>query len=390
MFLPIGDEPNPRGTPVVNWALIGINVAVFVFISWPLTMRTADPSAPDTLAYLRLLSADTQGLPLQLLLQEISAYDVFVFRHGFRPDSPTFGTLLSAMFLHEGWLHLGGNMLFLWIFGDNVEMHLGRVRYLAVYLLTGAAATLFYMLVRMDSPMPLVGASGAISGVLGCYFIWFPRNRVRVLMVLIIFIDVVLIPARVVLGFYLVAENLLPFLLSHDVGGGVAYGAHLGGFMGGAGFALLSQRWGMGAIAQNDSTWFRQAGGSAAAAVPRFREALADKRYADAVTEFSRMGNGERDALDEEEVFTLVDWLTEQGKYSPALAMLQRFIAQHPLSGQLDRAHLRAGLLQWRGLGRATPAYQHLLTVLDHHPSEPVEAAARAALREIEAHGRRH
>jgi len=387
MFLPIGDEPNPRGTPVVNYTLIAINVAVFLFISLPLTHQAADPLDPVAWKYLQLLQSDA-GLPTHLLMQQISAYDVFIFKWGFRPEEASFITLLTAMFLHSGWLHLLGNMLFLWIFGDNVEIHLGRVRYAFVYLLTGAAATLFYMLFRLDSPMPLVGASGAISGVLGCYFVWFPRNRVRVLMVLIWFIDVVRIPARWVLGFYVIAENLMPFLFNSE-GGGVAYGAHLGGFFGGAGFAYLTQRWGAGKVGADDAPWFRRAGGSEAAAVPRFRTALAEDRFPDALAEFSRMGLGERDKLDDEEIFALADWLTEQGRYSPALAVLQRFIAQHPNSAKLDRAHLRAGLVQWRGLGRGTAAYQHLQSVLDHRPSADVEAAARQALQEIELQQRR-
>jgi membrane associated rhomboid family serine protease len=203
MFLPIGDEPNPRGVPWVNYLLIASNIAIFVLVCFPLSLRAPDLSDPGAISYLRLMATRT-GVPPQLLAEQLSAYDLFIFAHGFKPAAPSVQDLLTSMFLHAGWLHLLGNMLFLWIFGDNVELHLGRAGYLGVYLVTGAAATLFFALFQLDSPMPLVGASGAISGVLGCYFVWFPRNRVRVLMVLIWIIDVILVPARWVLGFYLI------------------------------------------------------------------------------------------------------------------------------------------------------------------------------------------
>jgi membrane associated rhomboid family serine protease len=148
------------------------------------------------------------------------------------------------MFLHGGWMHLAGNMLFLYIFGNNVEARLGSVPYLLVYLLTGVTATLFFAAFAPGSQIPLVGASGAISGVLGCYFLWFPRNRVKTFIFLFPFLmTTVLLPARLVLGVYLILDNLLPFIINGGAGAGVAHGAHIGGFLGGLGLAYGFDRW---------------------------------------------------------------------------------------------------------------------------------------------------
>ncbi|MCA9566851.1 MAG: rhomboid family intramembrane serine protease, partial [Myxococcales bacterium] len=124
------------------------------------------------------------------------------------------------------------NLLFLWIFGDNVEARLGSVPFLLFYLVCGAAATGLYALLAGPSLVPLVGASGAISGVLGAYLLWFPHNRVKLFVGLWpIWLDIILVPAWVVLGSYLVLDNVLPLLLG--AGGNVAYGAHVGGFLAG-------------------------------------------------------------------------------------------------------------------------------------------------------------
>jgi hypothetical protein len=153
--------------------------------------------------------------------------------------------LLGSMFLHAGFAHLAGNMLFLWIYGDNVEHRLGRLPFLLAYLGTGVLATLAFSLVAGASLTPLVGASGAISGVLGLYFVLFPHNRVKVLVALFPFvIDVFLVPAPLVLGLFVLVDNLLPLVVG--AGGGVAYGAHLGGFVGGLALAWWVRRSGFG------------------------------------------------------------------------------------------------------------------------------------------------
>lgn len=380
MFLPIGDEPNPRGTPLVNYAIIALNVLVFVLVSFPLTGHAPDPRDPALVEYLRTMATEMHLAP-QLLVQQVSAYDVFIYKYGFRPSEPSVINLFTSMFLHAGWMHLFGNMLFLYIFGDNVEAALGRAGYACLYLLTGAVATLFFALFRMQSSVPLVGASGAISGVLGCYFVWFPHNRVRVLTVLIWFVDIIHIPARWVLGFYVIAENLLPFL-SNSSAGGVAYGAHVGGFLGGMGLASLLERWRRRSA---DVKRFRQALPTLAVPTSDFERAMEDELYDDALRAYSVMSLGERNAVQDGAVLQLADWLTEQRRYEPALAVLQRFIATRPHSPLLPHAHLRAGLIHLKALQRPEAAAPHLLAVLERDPPAAVASAARGALAELQA-----
>jgi membrane associated rhomboid family serine protease len=238
LFLPIGDTPNPQGwRPWVTWLLILANVAVYVLWTLPLTILPADPGDPTTAEIVRrIVDALPRDVDPRAVLQSLSAWDLEVHRWGYRPGAPSVATLFSAMFMHAGFAHLAGNMLFLWIYGDNVEHRLGRLPFLAAYLATGAVATLSFALVAPDPQMPLVGASGAISGVLGLYFLQFPRNLVKVLVVLFpFFFNVWLVRAPIVLGLYVLVDNLLPFVVG--AGGGVAYGAHLGGFVGGMAIA---------------------------------------------------------------------------------------------------------------------------------------------------------
>lgn len=240
MFFPFGDTPNPPGFRAwVTWVLIALNVAIYVLISLPLSLRPPDPTDPMLQLWLQVVAP--AGVDPARILASASAYDLFTFVHGFKPGAPAVTNLFSSMFLHGGFLHLAGNMLFLWIYGDNVEHRMGRLPYLLAYLGTGAVATLTYGAFAGDSLVPLVGASGAISGVLGFYFLWFPRNRVKVFVALFPFLmNVVLVPARIVLGIFVVVDNILPMLGSS--GGNVAHGAHLGGFVAGLGAAALLGR----------------------------------------------------------------------------------------------------------------------------------------------------
>jgi len=146
-------------------------------------------------------------------------------------------SIVTSMFLHGGWLHLIFNMWFLWIFGDNVEDRLGRVRYLLLYLVTGAAATLAHVLSNSASTIPTVGASGAIAGVLGAYFVTYPRARVTTLIPVFVFIHIAELPAWVVLGMWFVLQFLsgaLSLATTQASAGGVAWWAHIGGFAAGA------------------------------------------------------------------------------------------------------------------------------------------------------------
>lgn len=243
MFLPIGDEPNPHHLPAMTVLIIAANVAVFLLVTLPLSARPADPADPLLIEYLRaVLPHLPAGVPLGELAAQVSAYDLVVFRWGYRPGDPQLVALVSAMFLHGGFMHLAGNMLYLWIYGNNVEHRLGATGYLFWYLATGIAATLFHALFNRGSTIPLVGASGAISGVLGFYLVWFPRHVVKMWVFLIPFyIGMLRINATVVLVMYLVLDNLLPMLVRGGQGG-VAHGAHIGGFVAGMAVAF-AMRW---------------------------------------------------------------------------------------------------------------------------------------------------
>ncbi|MBI3569865.1 MAG: rhomboid family intramembrane serine protease [Gammaproteobacteria bacterium] len=149
---------------------------------------------------------------------------------------PPMLTVFSSMFLHGGWMHLIGNMLYLWIFGNNVEDAMGHVRFVIFYLLSGVAAVLAQSLPNPDSTVPMIGASGAISGVLGAYLLLYPHARVLVLIPLGFYSRLVHLPAMVVLGFWFVLQ-LVNSALADPAKGGVAFGAHIGGFI--AGMVLL-------------------------------------------------------------------------------------------------------------------------------------------------------
>jgi membrane associated rhomboid family serine protease len=203
-MLPLGDDDSTRRTfPLVTYALIVVNVLVF--------------------------------------LLELSSGDTFINQWSFVParfaanPGTDFLTIFSSMFMHAGWIHLGGNMLYLFIFGDNVEDRLGHLKYLIFYLLCGVIATFSQYMFNLGSQVPNLGASGAIAGVLGAYIVMFPGERVRVLMGY----AVVRMSAVIVIGFWIVLQfisSLSTFTASSQTGGsggGVAYFAHIGGFLAG-------------------------------------------------------------------------------------------------------------------------------------------------------------
>ena len=149
-------------------------------------------------------------------------------------------TLFTSMFMHGGLLHLGGNMLYLWIFGNNIEDVLGHFRFLGFYALCGLIAATVHVLTNVNSPIPMVGASGAIAGVLGAYFVRFPTARIRVLLFFFIFIQVVYVPAVIVLGFWFLMQLLEASFGAMGTSGGVAWFAHIGGFI--AGMVYMTRR----------------------------------------------------------------------------------------------------------------------------------------------------
>jgi len=201
-MFPIGDDNSARRrVPVVTYVLIAINLAVFF-----LELQSGNEFIQKWAFIPARFAGDPAG------------------------DAPT---LVSAMFMHGGWLHLGGNMLYLWIFGDNVEDRLGPVRYLLFYLLAGLAATFAQYAVNPASTIPNVGASGAIAGVLGAYLLMFPKARVDVLLGR----QVVAMPAFIVLGLWVALQLVSGVGSIADTAqteqGGVAYMAHVGGFVAG-------------------------------------------------------------------------------------------------------------------------------------------------------------
>jgi membrane associated rhomboid family serine protease len=332
----------------MTWLLIGLNVAVYLFISLPLETRRPNPRDPAFREYVEVISQALEGrVSPRDLARQASAYDVFVFAHGYRPAAPRVTDLFASMFLHGGFLHLAGNMLFLWIYGDNVERRLGAWPYLVWYLLTGAAATLFHSVFASGSEIPLVGASGAISGVLGFYFVWFPKNQVRLLFLLPPFLmNVFEVPARLVLGVYVIIDNLLPFVFSGE--GGVAHGAHIGGFLAGAALAFWQDR-----------------------RSSRVSPPAEDERP----TAPSSL----------EEALDLSHRLRDSGQPDAALRVLRGVVRDVRRGERLPEAYVLAGLILLYDKREPTAAYQYLLTALDLDPSPEVAQAAIQALRDIEA-----
>lgn len=237
MIFPVGDTPNPPRVPPGTRALIWINLLVFVLLTVPLAIQPAMPGEAGLEACLDAIEREA-GVAPGKAISGLSRWDLFVFRHGVRSGDLRFEDLLFAMFLHGNLLHLIANLLFLRIFGDNVEERMGTVAFLAAYVVTGLAAFLVHALVSPYRDLPALGASGAISGVLGLYFCWFPENRVRLVLWLGLLVQMVEVPARWVLGVLVVVDNALPLLLE-PAGPGIAYGAHLGGFLAGLAIAQL-------------------------------------------------------------------------------------------------------------------------------------------------------
>ena len=213
-MLPLRDENPSRSVPVVTVGLIALNCALFVY---EITLGT---DLGDFMSQWALV-------PARLTLA--------LHADGVEPVRVPALTIVSSMFLHGGWMHLIGNMWYLWIFGDNVEDRLGRVRYLAFYLAGGIAAALAHYAIAPASRVPTVGASGAIAAVLGAYAITFPRARVMTLVPFFPFVQIVALPALVVLGLWFVFQFFSGALsLAWSAGGGVAWWAHIGGFVFGA------------------------------------------------------------------------------------------------------------------------------------------------------------
>ena len=385
MLLPTGDTPNPKNfTPWVTWSLIAVNVAVFVLVTVPLSRQGVDLRDPQVLEYLRVIRPSLpRNVSPMAVVKSLSEYDLFVFTHGYKPGAAQWSDLFFSMFLHGGFAHLFGNMLFLWIYGDNVEHRLGRMRYLFAYVLTGIAASLFFALFAGKSLIPMVGASGAISGVLGLYFLLFPRNQVKLFVFLFpLLMDTFVLPARWVLGVYLVADNLLPFLIGTR--SGVAYGAHIGGFLAGLGIALAGERllWRLpGSIRMAEAAQEPETELPPDPLPLLLRRAVRD---GDPRSELALAGRADARHLadlDPLDCVRLSGWMEEAGYTAAAGRLLRGCIARHR-GARLAEVYLQLGLLRLHQ-GQETAAYQHLLDALDHDPAPPTALRVRQALEQI-------
>jgi membrane associated rhomboid family serine protease len=219
MVIPIGDETTGRHlSPYVVYGLIAVNVVVWLI---QLSAGEAFTNGFATVPFEITHGEDLTGTrTIQI------GGESYPIQH-FPGPSPIYLTLLTAMFMHGSWLHIIGNMLYLWIFGDQIESLLGHVRFLFFYLACGLAASLAQILYSPDGIIPALGASGAIAGVLGAYLVKFPRNRVRVLM----YRTVTTMPAVLVLGLWILLQIVSQVSTAAGEATGVAYMAHIGGFI---------------------------------------------------------------------------------------------------------------------------------------------------------------
>ncbi len=385
MLLPIGDVPNPKTTPYVNWLLIGLNLAVFVAVTLPLSMTHPDLNDPALLEYLHIIGA--RGVwPAQMVYDHISAYDLVVFKYGFRPAAFSLLSMFTAMFLHAGWLHLAGNMLFLWIYGDNVEHRLGHVGYLIAYLGSGLVATLFFCMFVPHSQVPMLGASGAISGVLGFYFLWFPHNRIKVFIFLFpLIMTTVLIPARIVLGVYLVIDNILPFIMTSPEGSGVAHGAHIGGFFAGLAMAMAIDRLPGLLPRAGGPPRVNRARTKLVDAVTDILRSIASNDLAHAAARFKELDSrAQRSQLSTQNVITIGEHLLASGAPHEALTVFRQLIAERPGDQGLDRAYLGAGRSMLHSEGSVTAAWHYFIAAIDLAQTPEVAAKARGYIKMIE------
>jgi membrane associated rhomboid family serine protease len=376
LLLPIGDEPNEDHFPWMNYALIAANVLVFV------------------------------------LVQGAGRNEAVVERYAYVPASPSLTTALASMFLHGGWLHLIGNMLFLWIFGDNVEARLGSFGYLLAYLATGLVGNLVHGFSDPTSAIPSLGASGAISGVEGLYVVAFPRNRVKLLLFLFYYANIFYVRAVWVIGLWFVLNDLAPYVLGHASAGGVAHGAHIGGLLSGvvlcfalrpffraslpvsvpAGPRLLRQR------PANRSPWTLTDPYGGGRTPQRFAGAAAGadesdilglwrsgKREAAADAFAALLEAGAVPSIPEPDFLRLSLWLEENHRFDDARAAFEAFLHSYPSSRSGPLAHFGLGMLYARHVRNTAAAIPHLETASRFSPDAVVREAAARELARLEA-----
>ncbi len=389
-MLPLGDENPSSRRPLVTWAIIGLNGLAFLLLNLPGERGVGN-------------------LPLEAAL-----------RFGLLPDAPTPQAFLSCMFVHGGILHLAGNMWFLHIFGDNVEDKLGRVRYAAFYVLCGVAASAAYLafarpfgdLMARDGAAaamawgrtPLVGASGAISGVTGAYLVFFPRARIRVL-VWILLPFFLSIPAVVVIGMFFLQDLLLTLTPFAHMVGGVAYAAHVGGSVTGivvaliakpllrrsagsvwdreTGFAaVVSEGVGMGGVAPG---WEPPRILAGAELRDQLSGAVLDGRMDLALDLYAQWTAApRREFLPPAIELEVAHELLRRQRVEDALEAYRRYLGSHPRAPDAAEAKFRLGLIHARVTGNAARAREWLLQAAAEHPDPATAEYARAELRALD------
>lgn len=251
-MIPIGDSPRPRTTPWVNYGLILLNIAVFIY------MLTLSDAVPPTLREAVAEFAALRDGPCYGFEPRPTDVDRFFCEWSFQPreflhnlrgtasvgpgrDWGVLATIVTSMFIHAGWLHIVGNLIFLWVFGDNVEDRFGHAGYLAFYITGGIVASLAQAAIDTSSVVPVVGASGAVAAVLGAYLVWFPRATISVVIPFFVLIFIPLpVPAVVMIGLWFLQNLLAGYATIGSAGApdaGVAFFAHIGGFL--FGFLLV-------------------------------------------------------------------------------------------------------------------------------------------------------
>ena len=226
-MIPLRDENPTAHQPIATYVLIGMNI----FVWFTVQGFGMNPSLAESFCYYALVPGDLLGTASEAYFPVAQNLACTV------GDRPGLSTLISSMFMHGGWMHIIGNMLFLWVFGDNVEDVMGPLRFTIFYICCGLAAAFAQILTDPGSLIPMVGASGAIGGVMGAYALLYPRARIHLLIILVVYVTTVSVPAIFMLGYWFLLQLISGLGTMGAQGGGVAFWAHIGGFV--AGIALV-------------------------------------------------------------------------------------------------------------------------------------------------------
>jgi membrane associated rhomboid family serine protease len=223
-MIPIKDDNPTLRTPIVTWALIAANAAVWILVQG----MGQSPALERSVCTLGLIPGEFLHNVAAGTRVQLGPNDVCVLGTG-----PSWYTPLTSMFMHGGWMHVIGNMWFLHIFGNNIEDSTGRLRYLVFYLLCGLAAAMSQTLLDPNGTIPMVGASGAIGGVMGAYVVLYPRVQIHMLVPIFVILTRIVVPAFFMLGYWFLIQIVSGWASFGNSGGGTAFWAHVGGFLAG-------------------------------------------------------------------------------------------------------------------------------------------------------------